>query len=270
MAKIFRKTCVIYHQGDLKLPRLTGNFIVNKFLEIMFDVFTIPAFFLTDIASTYTRDYAESSRAMKYSLYKFRPYIPTYILSTKHPSIHIKQKLATLKKKHTLVGFAGRFVEEKGYDVLFQAIPTILQKNPQAHFIFAGKTNIDYEPFYEYVAPYLKKHKTDITFFGLLSEGDYRLFFESLDAFVISSRSDCFPTTQIEAVIQGIPVVCTDIPGARMLVKETGIGEIVPAEDPLALAESIVKVTLHSQKYRQHHEDVITFLKKYEKFPTHL
>lgn len=284
LTKLFGKKCIIYHQGDLTLPKKTGNQLTNRFLELIFDILSIPSFMLADIISTYTEDYARHSRVMKRSIRKFRAYIPHYTLSINKPSQEFSEKMATLKKNHILVGFAGRFVEEKAYDILLQAIPLVTQKIPDAHFVFAGKTKMDYEPFYEYVEPLIepliKKNHPSISFLGLLEDGDYRLFFESLTTFVISSRSDCFPTTQIEAVLQGIPTVCTDIPGARMLVKETGFGEIVKTEDPESLAHGIITVIENRARtiadiktrdiYESKHKNVINFLKKYENFPTHL
>lgn len=145
---------------------------------------------------------------------------------------------------------------------------------PRAHFVFAGKTSIDYEPFYEYVEPLIEQIREHITFLGLLDKGDYRLFYASLETFVISSRSDCFPTTQIEAVLQHIPTVCTDIPGARMLVKETGYGEITNTEDHLSLAHGIITLIQNREKdknfYEKKYANIEKFFAQYETFPTGL
>ncbi|TEU08071.1 MAG: glycosyltransferase [Anaerolineales bacterium] len=44
------------------------------------------------------------------------------------------------------------------------------------------------------------------------------------DVFALPSRTDCFPSVQIEAMMCGTPVVATNILGAREVVRVTGMG----------------------------------------------
>lgn len=272
LAKLYRKKLAIYHQGDLTLPRQTGNVLMHRFLEVIFDIMTIPAFLLCDIASTYTQDYAENSRVMKYALKKFRPYVPSFKLSdvTDRAASPASKKFAAtmsfLSARHTLVGFAGRFVEEKGYDILIKVAPEVAKKIPNVLFVFAGKTAIDYEPFYEKHRSAIEKNEKYFKFFGLLSGNDLTTFYEVLDVFVIPSRSDCFPTTQIEVIQKKIPIVVTDIPGARMLVKSSGFGKIVAKDDPRDLAHGIIEVIAHKKNILKNHKKSLAFLKEYENF----
>ncbi len=77
-----------------------------------------------------------------------------------------------------------------------------------------------------------------------------------MSVYVQPSRTDCFPSSQIEALLSGIPSVCTDIPGASWVIKETGMGEIVPSKDSNALAEGIIKVIKERKKYLKHFNKV--------------
>jgi SAM-dependent methyltransferase len=45
---------------------------------------------------------------------------------------------------------------------------------------------------------------------------------------------------QVEAMLCGTPVVASDIPGARVVVRETGFGLLAPPADPQGLAEALV------------------------------
>ena len=47
---------------------------------------------------------------------------------------------------------------------------------------------------------------------------------------------------QVEAMLCGTPVVATDLPGVRVPVRKTGMGELVRKEDARDLAEKIVMV----------------------------
>jgi glycosyltransferase involved in cell wall biosynthesis len=125
-----------------------------------------------------------------------------------------------------------------------------LKKFPETIFVFAGKTDIEYENFYQQCLPLIKKYKENLCFLGLIkSKKRLASFYKMLDVFVISSRSDCFPSAQIEAALSGTPVVCTDIPGARQLVEETGFGVLVKAGSSRSLAAGIIKVLETPQKY---------------------
>lgn len=265
LAKIFRKKVVIYHQGDLILPSLSGNQIVNRLLEWVFDLVTIPSFILCDRAMTYTLDYAENSRVMRYSVNKFKAYIPRLLLPVTKPSRDFVDKTRRLKGR-ILIGFAGRFVEEKGYDYLLKAIPEIIKHYKNAKFVFAGSTNMDYEPFFEKNKNLIEKNKKHLVFLGLLSRDDLKHFYKMLDVFVISSRSDCFPTTQIEVALEGVPIVVTDIPGARMLVKVTKFGEVVKTHSPTELENGIIKILKNKVKYMGYSKNVLKFIKKYDTF----
>ncbi len=266
ITKVFRKKLVIYHQADILLPRQTGNRLLHYAIERIFDFSTIPAVLLADVVSSFTRDYAAFSRVLRYGLKKFRPYIPDVSLSKSPPNAQFKKKLDMLEKKHILIGISGRFVEEKGFDILFEAIPLILEKIPMAHIVFAGKKVVEYEPFYERHKALFEKHSEHVTFLGLLNGGNYAYFYEKLDVFVLSSRIECFALTQIEAVTKKIPIVVTNVAGARMLVKSSGFGKIAEREDPHSLAHAIIEVLTNKSAYTKHHASALMYLKKYHTF----
>lgn len=266
LSMCFDKKIIIYHQGDLTLPKSSGSQNMHFFMEKIFDLFTLPSMLISDIVSTDTEDYASHSRIMKHFMYKFHPFVPPVEFSGKEPDDAFRKKMINLKKNHKLIGFAGRFVEEKGFDILFRAIPHVIKEIPDALFLFAGKKKMDYEPFYEINKDLIEENEDYLNFLGLLKEPELAEFYRNLDLFVVSSRSDCFPVTQIEAAVSGVPIVVTDIPGARMLVKETGFGEITEPENPEKLSESIIKVIKNRENYMKYSVRVGTFLEKYRKF----
>lgn len=266
ITKLFRKKLIIYHQADIVMPRQTGSLAKSWIMERIFDMFTLPSMFLADRVSTFTQDYAQHSRVMRYSLHKFQAYIPEVRLSHKPPSTAFLKKMDSLKKSHVLLGISGRFVEEKGFDVLFAALPLILKAYPSAHLVFAGQKTLAYEPFYDRHKELFESQSDHITFLGLLDEGNLAVFYEALDVFVLSSRSECFALTQIDAWQKHVPIVVTDVPGARQLVKNSGFGEIVPAEDPRALADGVIKVLQKRSQYTKKYAQAGAFLHKYAAF----
>jgi glycosyltransferase involved in cell wall biosynthesis len=266
ITKLFGKKLVIYHQADILLPRQTGNQIKHRAIEMIFDTLTLPAMRLADIVSSFTYDYAAFSRVMRHSLDKFQAYIPDVKLSQASPRKKLKTELDGLKKEHLLIGISGRFVEEKGFDVLFEALPLIRKVFPSAHIAFAGKHIVEYEPFFEQHRELFDSQKEHVTYLGLLSGGDLAYFYECLDVFVLSSRIECFALTQIEALQKHIPIVVTDVPGARQLVLASGFGEVVNRENPEDLAEGIIKVLAKPEVYKKHYAKARAYLEQHRAF----
>lgn len=269
LATLLGKRLVIFHQGDLVLPRMTGNQLLNRFVERTFDFMTLSSMALADTISTYTQDYAQHSRVMKLFLRKFVPYIPTVQMSQKSPTKDFRDKMQALKKDSLLLGVAGRFVEEKGFDILLNALPIIRKEFPSARIVFAGEMSMEYERFSSLFAETILKLEKERVFIplGLLQEAELAHFYTNLDCFVLSSRSDCFALTQAEAALHGTPIVCTNIPGARMLVKKSGFGELVQSENPTSLAHGIRSVLKHRSTYVTKAPSAQGFLTSYAEPP---
>lgn len=236
-AKLFRKRLIVFHQGDLILP----SGILNRVIEKVFDVSTAVACRLADSVSTYNRDYAAQSRTLKPFLKKFTPLIiPVPVPSAGKRKNRIDTELAGMRRKKQIVfGFAGRFVEEKGFDILFRAIPRIMETLPQARFVFAGETRMGYEHFFDQKKRLWARVQPYVTRLGLLSGEELASFYRGIDFMIIPSRSDCFNLVQAETMLSGRPVISSNIPGLRVPVRETGFGMLFKKNDPDDLAAAV-------------------------------
>lgn len=269
-----RLRVVLFHNGDLLLP----SGAMNRLIEWIFDMSTHIACQLATVVATYTDDYARNSRILSPYIYKFKatgiplhstvssPVVQPELLKLSPGQQTLKteqlQRVANLKPAHSqkkLVGFAGRFVEEKGFDLLFSAIPLVVKTLPNVEFVFAGETKMGYEHFFEQNAPLYKAVKPHLTLLGLLDPEGLTAFYQQLDIFVLPSRSDCFALVQAEAALQGVPVVVADIPGARDLVVQTGFGTLFTSQDTYDLAEKIIWAITNQAKLKTAYPAVIEY-----------
>lgn len=246
IARILGRKLFLIHNGDLVLPAR----VTNRLLERIYYLTTGVAIRLSNAIIVQTKDYSSKSKLLSRFENKWRVILPLYTVGNA-----TKKEVDSFKKEEglegkQLVGFSGRFVEEKGIESLLEVIPEVISKNPDAHFVFAGEYKVPYESSWGKIKALIEKKKSHLTLLGLVrSEKRLAVYYSALDVLVLPSRSDCFPSAQVEALLCGIPVVCTDVPGARWVVETTKMGLLVKPGDLTALANGIVKVLKSRKQY---------------------
>lgn len=139
-------------------------------------------------------------------------------------------------------GYLGRMAPEKGLPELIRAFE--LACVPESVLIIAGPT----PPFADSDITTLLKEVSNrnprIRLLGTLDESELKNFYASIDYFVLPSTNslEAFGITQAEALVCGIPVIATSLPGARTLQQRFGNGILVPPSDVKALAEALSEI----------------------------
>lgn len=229
---------VVTHQGDVVMPDGVANQVIERAMTAMLGA----TFRRADRVVTHNDDYARASLTARAGD-RAAAIEPPVVFTPAPP-----EAVAAFSARHGLgegpvVAFAGRWVEEKGFDVLLRAAPLVLAAHPTARFVFAGERDVAYEDFSERCQALGDALGDRLVEAGLLLDPvELAAFYGAADVFVLPSRTDCHAAVQVEALICGTPLVASDIPGARSVVRTTGAGLLVPAEDPTALAAAIVDV----------------------------
>jgi len=152
---------------------------------------------------------------------------------------------ARASRKILRVGFLGRFVEEKGIEVLLDAAPLVLRRLPGVEFILAGNfKTVAGGSEYQRLDARIRALGPCVQLPGPVAEEHLQAFYSSLDAFVLPSINsyEAFGMVQVEAMRAGVPVVASDMRGVRIPVRSTGNGILVPPGAAPALADAIVEV----------------------------
>jgi len=246
LARALGKPSLITHQGDLVMPAGLFNSIVQKSVVSSMTA----GLHLASRVVVHSADYGRHSAFLAPISHKLDAIYPPVDLPAPQPEAVAawRSELGLDGKK--LIGFAGRFVEEKGFDFLLRAVPLVRQRIPEAHFLFAGETQVVYEPFFERWR-HLIEQQDAIGALGLIRDSQKLANFYALcDLFALPSRTDCFPSVQIEALLSGTSLVAADIPGAREVVQVTGMGRLVEPRNPAALANGIVELLRDPAQYQ--------------------
>lgn len=135
----------------------------------------------------------------------------------------------------TVIGFAGRYHTAKGYPYLFETMG--LLKDENIIFKIAGSgaslNNVDVKALFE-------QYQLDAEKVHLLDQiSDMPAFYQSIDAFLMTSITEGFPNVLVEAMASGLPCISTDVGDAQYIVQD--LGAIVPPRNAQALAEAILQ-----------------------------
>lgn len=145
----------------------------------------------------------------------------------------------------TVIGFAGRYHRAKGYPYLFETMGLLKDKN--IIFKIAGSgASIDNPEvkalFHQYQLDAEKVHLID-------QISDMPAFYQSIDAFLMTSITEGFPNVLVEAMASGLPCISTDVGDAKYIVQD--LGNIVPPRNAQALVDAILAYTQKSEAEKQ-------------------
>jgi glycosyltransferase involved in cell wall biosynthesis len=161
-----------------------------------------------------------------------------------------------VNKRQPVIGMVTRFAAEKGVEVLLEALPTVLEKYPNAQVLFAGQyQNVMGEQSYaERLMPLIRKYEEGgyWKFLGNLSQLQLAAFYPNLDVLVVPSlnSTEAFGLVQVEAMMNGVPCVASALPGVRRPVQMHGMGKVTAIGDPYKLAEALLEILAKKHEYR--------------------
>jgi len=130
------------------------------------------------------------------------------------------EPLQTGPTDQVTLGFLGALIARKGGDLLLCALAGLPARNWRLLVVGDGESR----PAWERVAAQ-RQISHLVTFTGVLPNQEAKAMLSRLDLLVLPSRFDGWGLVVNEALMQGVPVVCSDRCGARDLLGESWRGQ---------------------------------------------
>jgi len=161
-----------------------------------------------------------------------------------------KPRPATLIQRHGLQGkriilSVGRLVERKGFDKMLLALPQVLERHPNAHYVIVGEGPLHAE--LERIARE-KGISENVTFVGRVSDDELVDYYALCDIFALPNRempdgdTEGFGLVYLEANACGKPVISGLAGGVLDAVQDGVNGLAVDGRDPGAIAAATLRI----------------------------
>jgi glycosyltransferase involved in cell wall biosynthesis len=252
--RTLRKPTVITYHCDLRMPPGILAFAANTAVRVMNNL----AALFTHRIVTYTRDYGEHSSYLTRYIRKLHVIPPPVILpKVSQEDIDEFGRIHNPNKQRPVVGMSARFATEKGVEVLLGAMPRLLEAHPNALVLFAGayQNIMGEEQYWERLAPTIREYEAQGSwkFLGNLNPAQMAGFYPNLDVLVLPSlnSTESFGMVQIEAMMNGVPSIASNLPGVRQPVKMHEMGKIIPIGDSNALADALLEIVGNPEAFKR-------------------
>ena len=259
IARLLGKPVVLTYHCDLQLPEGLIHNIANRASDLANHITAANS----DVIVQNTRDYSLHSPFLRRYLKKVRPvYPPVQIAQVSKQERDAFREKFNIQPGQRLIGMAARLATEKGAEYLACAMPKILEAHPEARVLFVGPYQdiVGEEAYAQKVKALIEPLKDRWTFLGIVSPAEMGVFFQECEVTVLPSinSTESYGIVQVESMTCGTPVVASNLPGVRVPVFETGMGQVVPLADADRLAEAIIDILDQPGNYRGQPEKIVS------------
>lgn len=145
----------------------------------------------------------------------------------------------------TVLGVVGRLDEQKRPELLIEVFAALKQEYSDLFLFFIGQGNLEVQCKKKVANLGLEQF---VRFAGF--QQDVQNILPILDLHVLLSSLEGFGIATAEAMACGIPVVATDVPGSRDILRNSHAGLLVPKDNLPQIVECLKSLILDKEKRR--------------------
>jgi glycogen(starch) synthase len=139
-----------------------------------------------------------------------------------------------------IIPYIGQLTVRKCYDMVIEAMPSIVARYPQSSFVFVThnpeqRANLQRMASERGIA-------ANVHFLGMISEEEKLALLRASDLLPFPSRYEGFVLPLLEGMGAGTPVISTDSPVVNEIIDHGGNGLLIPYDDSAALGRAILSV----------------------------
>jgi glycosyltransferase involved in cell wall biosynthesis len=164
---------------------------------------------------------------------------PSEYVPSENKSGAVRTKLG-ISQNDFVLACTARLTEQKGIDILLQAIAQVLRNGVNCKCIIVGDG-----PLKEQL---LEQARTNGLAEKVFFEGfreEVRPYLQDSSVFILTSRREGLPFSILEAMACGLPCIVTDVGGNAEAVTNQLAGLVIPSESVSAAASAITYLEKH-------------------------
>lgn len=142
------------------------------------------------------------------------------------------------------VGFVGRLLQDKGVETLVRAQKLLSERGLQIRVLLAGMPDPSNPASIPEETLAHWRRREHLLLLGHVD--DISIVWAQAHVAALPSRREGLPKSLLEAAACGRPMIATDVPGCREIVRAGINGFLVPTDDEMALADAIER--LHNDR----------------------
>ena len=149
-----------------------------------------------------------------------------------------------------ILGTISRISPEKGILNLLSAFSKVVQKIPDLRLIIIGGYPEEHRSYYLKIIDFIKKENLREYIRILGYRKDALEVLKCMDFYISASLSEGLPISILEASASGVPIIATEIPGNKDILRNSVFGVLVAPDSPASLAQGIIKMNQLTQNER--------------------
>lgn len=166
-----------------------------------------------------------------------------------------------------MILFVGRFDKRKGGDTALIAFRKLLEQDDGLKLIFIGPdigisseggSQVSFDAFCKPL--FTEAQRRQIQYLGRLPRVDISQYRRQAMVTLVLSRWDNQPNTALEAMLQGCPIVGTEVGGMNEIIEQGATGLLARPDDIADLCEKIMSLLGDPAKARQMGENAYRFV----------